>query len=120
MSTHTVIEGNLTRDPEGGFARESGKAWARIDVAVSDRTRDEQGTWTDTPTTYYRVTVFGKRAEHVLDSLHKGDTIVAAGQTTVEAFTRQDGTQGQANRITADVIGASLLYEGVTTSRATK
>ena len=69
---------------------------------------------------YLQVVVFGSRAEHSAESLHKGDTVIAAGQLTVEAFTRQDGTSGQANRVVADVLGASLLYGEVTTSRASR
>ena len=120
MSSYTVIEGNLTKDPQGGQAKESGKPWARLDIAVSDRTRDEQGNWTDGPTSYYQVTAFGQRAEHARESFAKGDTVIAAGQLTVEAFTRQDGTSGEANRIVADVLGASVVYGKVTTSRTTK
>ena len=70
MSRHIVIEGNLTRDPNGGYGRDTGKAYTHLDIAVTDRTRNSQGDWVDGPPTYYRVTVSGRTAENALDSLH--------------------------------------------------
>src|SRR5664279_4299232 len=92
MSRHIVIEGNLTRDPNGGYGKDTGKAYTHLDVAVTDRTKNEQGEWVDGPATYYRVTAFGKTAENALNSLAKGNTIVATGQLTVRTYTRTDGT----------------------------
>jgi len=60
MSRHIVIEGNLTRDPTGGYGKDTGKAYTHLDVAVTDRIKNEHG-WVDGPATYYRVTVFGQK-----------------------------------------------------------
>ena len=60
MTRHVVIEGNLTRDPNGGYGKDTGKAYTHLDIAVTDRTRNTTGEWVDGPPTYYRVTVFGK------------------------------------------------------------
>jgi single-stranded DNA-binding protein len=76
MSRHIVIEGNLTRDPNGGYGKDTGKAYTHLDIAVTDRTRNNQGDWVDGPPTYYRVTVFGRTAENALNSLAKGNTVL--------------------------------------------
>ena len=114
MSRHIVIEGNLTRDPNGGYGKDTGKAYTHLDIAVTDRVRNNQGDWVDGPPTYYRVTVFGRTAENALNSLTKGNTVLVTGDLTVRAYTRTDGTPGTANDIIADHLGAALTYTGVT------
>jgi single-strand DNA-binding protein len=110
MSRHIVIEGNLTRDPNGGYGKDSGKAYTHLDVAVTDRIKNANGEWIDGPPTYYRVTVFGHTAENALNSLTKGNTIIATGELTVRNYTRTDGTPGIAHDIIADHLGAALTY----------
>ena len=114
MSRHIVIEGNLARDPNGGYGKDTGKAYTHLDIAVTDRIRSSQSDWVDGPPTYYRVTVFGKTAENALNSLAKGNTVIATGDLTVRAYTRTDGTPGTANEIIADHLGAALTYTTVT------
>lgn len=118
--SYIVIEGNLTADPEVNFAQESGKAYARLNVAVNNRAKQQDGTWTDGPTSFYRVTTFGARAENAGNSFHKGDTVLVAGNLTVQGFTRADGTTGLSHEITAEQLGASVLYGTVAISKTTK
>ena len=114
MSRLIVIEGNLTRDPNGGYGKDTGKAYTHLDIAVTDRVHNNQSEWEDGPTTYYRVTTFGKTAENALNSLTKGNTIIATGDLTVRNYTRTDGTTGIAHEIIADHLGAALTYTGLT------
>ena len=114
MSRHIVIEGNLTRDPNGGYGKDTGKAYTHLDIAVTDRIKTTQGDWVDGPPTYYRVTVFGRTAENALNSLTKGNTVIAAGDLTVRAYTRTDGTPGISHDIIADHLGTALTYTTVT------
>jgi len=52
MSRHIVIEGNLTRDPNGGYGKDTGKAYTHLDIAVTDRTATTSATGsTDPPPT---------------------------------------------------------------------
>lgn len=118
--SHIIIEGNLTADAEGGYGKESGKPWARLNVAVNNRVKSQDGSWTDGPTSFYRVTAFGSLAENAMDSLHKGDTVVVSGDLTVEGFVRQDGTNGVSQEITADHLGASLRFGTVAITKASK
>jgi len=117
--SHIIIEGNLTADAEGCYGKESGKPWARLNVAVNNRVKQQDGTWTDGPTSFYRVTAFGSLAENAMNSLHKGDTVVVSGDLTVEGFVRQDGTNGVSQEITADHLGASLRFGTVTITKTT-
>ena len=52
-------------------------------------------------------------AENALNSLTKGNTIIATGQLTVRNYTRTDGTPGITHEIIADHLGAALTYTGV-------
>src|SRR5664279_1111735 len=106
MSRHIVIEGNLTRDTSGGYGKDTGKAYTHLDVAVTDRIKN-QHEWVDGPATYDRVTVFGKTAENATNSLAKGNTVIVTGDLTVRAYTRTDGTPGIAHEIIADHLGAA-------------
>ncbi len=54
------------------------------------------------------------------NSLHKGDSVVVAGDLTVEGFVRQDGTNGVSQEITADHLGASLRFGTVTITKTGK
>jgi len=122
MSRHIVIEGNLTRDPTGGYGKDTGKAYTHLDVAVTDRARNTQGDWVDGPVTYYRVTVFGKAAGNATNSLAKGNTVIVTGDLTVRAYTRTDGTPGIAHEIRnplAAIAQAKLRLNRVTDWRPT-
>ena len=115
MARYITAEGNTTRPVIGGFAKDSGKAWAHVEVAVTDRAKSDNGDYVDGPTTYYRVSVFGSRAENAMESLtEKGARVVFAGSLTARSYTRDDGQRGISNDVTADLLGASLTYNTVT------
>lgn len=94
MFSHIVFEGNLTRDPVGGYGKENGKAYCHLDVAVNDRVESINGEWVDGPATYYRVTAFGATAENATNSLAKGHPDLITGEFSVRTYTRTDGTTG--------------------------
>jgi len=76
----SLIVGNLARDPE--FQTVNGKQIARISIGVTPRVK-KGGDWQDAPTLWYRVTIWDTYlAEHVLNSLHKGDRAGAYGVVT--------------------------------------
>lgn len=87
---------------------------------MNNRNKDQDGNWVDGPTSFYRVTVFGALAENAMDSLHKGDAVVVAGDLTVQGFVRQDGTNGISQEITADHLGASLRFGTVAITKANR
>lgn len=91
-----------------------------LNVALNNRAKQQDGTWTDGPTSFYRVTTFGARAENAGNSFHKGEAVLVAGNLTVQGFTRADGTNGLTREITAEHLGASVLYGTVAISKTTK
>ena len=78
MTRYITAEGNLTKDPVTGYGKDSGKAWTHVEVAVTDSIKTDDG-YVDGPTNYYRVSVFGSRAENAANSLTKGSRVVFAG-----------------------------------------
>lgn len=118
--SHVIIEGNVTAKPEGGYGQASGEAFAKVKVAVNNRVKNQDGSYSEGPTSYYRVTVFGALAEHALNELDKGTPIVAAGDLTVEGFTRDDATKGISNEVVANTLAVSLRFGGVSFTRPAK
>lgn len=80
----SLIVGNLARDPESQMV--NGKQIARISIGVTPRVK-KGGDWQDAPTLWYRVTIWDTfQAEHVLNSLHKGDRAGAYGLVTSDEY----------------------------------
>jgi len=118
MNTTTVtFAGNLTADPELRFGA-AGKAIAKLRVAVQARRPKQDGNgWEDGTTTFHNVTVWGTPAEHVAESLGRGDRVVVIGRLEQHSYQTDAGEQRIAWDVTADEIGASLRYA---TARPTK
>ena len=63
--------GNLVEDPEVRFAN-TGIAVANLRVAVTQRVQQD-GEWRDGDTSFLKVNVWRGQAEHLADSLAKGE-----------------------------------------------
>lgn len=116
-----TVEGNLTGDPEHG-AGESGNEYARFTVAVNDRKLNATtNTWEDAGTVFHRVVVFNQQARHVAASLHKGDSVIVAGDLRFGTYTDKETGQSRETRdIVADNVGASLKFADIAVSRSPK
>lgn len=103
------ISGNLTADPELRFTA-SGVAVATFTVAHTPRVK--RGTeWEDGPTLFLRCTAWRYLAEHVAESLARGQRVTVRG--TLRANTWNDKNTGEKRttiECTADDVGASLVY----------
>lgn len=123
MSTRipVTLEGNLTGDPEHGTG-ESGNEYARFTVAVNDRRLNETtGRWEDAGTVFHRVVVFSQQARHVADSLHKGDSVLLAGDLRFGTYVDKETGQTRETRdVIADNVAASLKFTSVDVARAPK
>jgi single-strand DNA-binding protein len=112
MNTHeipAILAGNLIRDPELRWTAE-GKPVAGLSVAVTAR-RYDQATqqWTDGATTYADCSAWGPLAEHVADSLRKGDRVIVLGRWTQRSYV-VDGTERRKLEVVVDEIGPSLRW----------
>jgi len=116
MTTITT-EANLTADPELRFTKVNPQAVCTCRLAVSSRRKNIDGDYVDTPPVYMEATVWGALAEHVADSLHKGDRVLVHGTTHDEQWTDRDGNTRTKHILQVQAIGASLRYATATIHR---
>lgn len=117
MSTITVV-GNLTADPELRFTK-SGKAVASLNVAESQRIKDGD-TWKDGDTTYWRVTAWDGLAEHIGDSLAKGQRVIVTGRIASRTYETREGEKRTVYEISADAVGPDLKWATAKVERTGK
>ena len=117
MSTITVV-GNLTADPELRFTK-SGKAVASLNVAESQRVK-EGDTWKDGDTTYWRVTAWDGLAEHIGDSLAKGQRVIVTGRIASRTYETREGEKRTVYEISADAVGPDLKWATAKVERTGK
>jgi single-strand DNA-binding protein len=100
-----MIIGNLGRDPEMRYTP-TGKPVTQFSVAVNQSTKNQQtGEWTE-ETDWFRVSVFGDRAERAAEQLRKGNRVFVEGRFRTREFEGNDGQKRTSLDITADnVIG---------------
>ena len=119
MSTSLAIVGNLTADPELRFTA-SGKAVASLRVAVSERIKDPDGTWKDGEATFWKVTAWDRLAEHIGDSLAKGQRVIVIGKVASRTYETREGEKRTEYEITASALGPDLLWDTVKVEKASK
>jgi len=105
---HTSIVGNLVDDPELRFTG-NGIAVANLRVAVTQRIQQD-GEWRDGETSFFRVNVWRGQAEHLADSLAKGDRVMVTGRLRQRTWETPEGEKRSVTEIEADEVGASLKW----------
>lgn len=101
MSGNTTIKGRLAADPEGRVTP-NGKTAASLTVIVNHRRKTDTGWEDDGDPDIYRVTAWGRDAEHAIDTLRKGDLLIVQGTLRHKQYTKKDGTTGHALELSAD------------------
>jgi single-strand DNA-binding protein len=97
-----MIIGNLGRDPEMRYTP-NGRPVTEFSVAVTHRGRDAQtGEWADLGTDWFRVTVWGDRAERTAEEFRKGNRVFVEGRFRTREYDAKDGTKRTSLEITAD------------------
>lgn len=99
----------VVADPEIRFSG-NGKAWMTMRVVSKDRTRDSNGEWQDGEALFLNCVVFGKWAEHLTDSILKGDTVQIKGRLKPNIWTDKEGVEHRDVQIVADEIGVSVQW----------
>jgi single-strand DNA-binding protein len=115
--TTTIITGNLTEDPEVHFTP-NGAAVANLRVAVTARVKDGEG-WKDGDTSFFRVNVWRSLAEHVGDSLSKGDRVIIVGRLKTRSWETPEGERRTVTEVDAEEIGPSLRWATAKPQRTT-
>ena len=101
---HTIVMGNVGRQPEGLKYTNAGLAVLKFSLA------DTRGKDDNKKTSWYDVVVFDKQAEAVAEHISKGDRIIVVGRFQVEDYEKKDGTKGRRVELVADEIGLSIKY----------
>jgi single-strand DNA-binding protein len=116
-----TITGNLTGDPELKYTP-NGVPVATFTVASNERFRGNDGQWQDGPTSFVRCNAWRELAEHVAESMAKGDRAVVTGnlrQRTYEVDAKGPNDSGKRTvwEVAVTEIGASLRYATVKISK---
>jgi single-strand DNA-binding protein len=115
--THVTITGNLTDDPELKHTP-NGNMVANFRLAVTARVR-EGDSWRDGDTSFFRVNVWRQLAEHVTESLSKGDRAVVIGRLKSRSWETPEGERRSVVEVEADEVAPSLRWATAKPERAT-
>jgi single-strand DNA-binding protein len=113
-------EFGVVMDPAVRFA-ESGNCILSLRLIAKKRVRDSNGNWTDGATPLFiDCTVFGKTAEHLADSIGKGDSVVVDGVLEQQEWAdKETGEKRSKVCIIADEVGVSTKWGTAKTPRVT-
>jgi single-strand DNA-binding protein len=115
--------GNLVADPELRFTP-AGRAVATARFAVNTRKRTAGGDWVDQPASYFTGTVWGPMAEHLAESVHKGDRVLVQGVLVTRTYTPSEGPRAGENlsRLEVEIedIGPSLRWGPAAVTKLTR
>jgi len=93
--------GNLAPAPEMRYTP-TGRPVTQFTVAVNQSTKNQQtGEWTE-ETDWFRVSVFGDRAERAAEQLRKGNRVFVEGRFRTREFEGNDGQKRTSLDVTAD------------------
>lgn len=91
------LSGNLTRDVEVRYSQ-SGKAFAKMGIAVSRRTKEKESV------DFFNMTAFDKTAEFCGKYLRKGSRVLVEGRLQTSTYENRDGVKVSAVDIMIDNI----------------
>ena len=80
-----TAHGNLGRDPE---LKQTNNNSQVANFRIAARTGKDETTWID-------CSVWGKRADTVMQYLHKGDRVTVVGSGRIRTFDKKDGSEGK-------------------------
>jgi single-strand DNA-binding protein len=103
MTIPITITGNVGSDPEIKFIKDN-LPLATFSFAYTPRTQ-KNGKWEDGETMWFRVVQFGEKAETLVDSIKKGDSVIISGVWKLSTYKNRDGQDKQALEINASSIG---------------
>jgi single-strand DNA-binding protein len=117
-TTTTTIVGNLTEHPELRFTP-NGAPVANFTVAVTPRVKDGDG-WKDGETSFFRCTAWRGLAEHLADSLSKGDRVLLFGTLRQRSWETDAGERRSTVEVQVEEAGPSLKWATAKPQRASK
>ena len=91
---------------------------ATFRLAVTARVKDGDS-WRDGETSFFRVNVWRQLAEHVAESLAKGDRAVVIGRLKARSWETPEGDKRSVVEVEADEVAPSLRWATAKPERAT-
>ncbi|MGN6742143.1 MAG: single-stranded DNA-binding protein [Amnibacterium sp.] len=108
MADRITVVGSLGNDPEERSTSRGSVVQFRL--ASTERRRDAQGTWSDGPTSWYRVNAWGELGRNALVSLKKGQRVIVVGDLTISEWDGSDGHRNRSVEIRAAALGHDLAF----------
>lgn len=115
---HLTITGYLGADPELSFVAATGTPVVKVRVADTPRSLNrETGQWEDGTTLWLRATAWGPLAEHIANSVRKGDLVTLIGRLTQHNYTDRNGEQRHRIELSIEDCAVSLSRTSVSVQR---
>jgi single-strand DNA-binding protein len=108
-NTMTAI-GNLTKDVELKFLKDTGKAFARFSIADNYSWPNKNGGERESKVSYIDCIAWGQIAENIAESLAKGDRVIVYGRIDQQSWETEDGERRSKLELDVDGIGAELRF----------
>ena len=77
-------------------------------VGSTPRIRRRSGEWVDGPTSWFSVTCWRTLADHVRDSVRKGEPVLVHGRLRTDVWEREDGQSSVTHVVEASYVGHDL------------
>jgi single-strand DNA-binding protein len=81
---------------------------ANFRVGTTPRIRKRNGDWVDGPTSWFSVTCWRSLADHVRDSVRKGEPVFVHGRLRTDVWEREDGQSSVTYVVEASCVGHDL------------
>lgn len=106
-------EFGVVREPELTFSK-NGNARAKVRIGAKEKVRDASGGYSDGTSWYADLVVWGKIAQHLVESVEKGDTIVVVN-AKAESYKWKDkeGNEREGTQFVVSDHPASMSSVGV-------
>ena len=117
MPDFITLTGTVGTEPRV-FTTSTGLVVTSFRLATTQRVRDTaSGQWRDLGSNWYTVSCFRTLAEHVGQSVHKGDRVIVSGRLRISSWS-SNGREGINVELEADAIGHDLGWGTATFHRA--
>ena len=81
---------------------------ANFRVGSTPRIRRRNGDWVDGPTSWFSVSCWRSLADHVRDSVRKGEPVLVHGRLRTDVWEREDGQSSVTHVVEASFVGHDL------------
>lgn len=116
--TTLTIVGNLTADPELRYTQ-TGLAVVNFTIASTPRTFDRAANeMKDGEPLFLRASAWREHAEHIAQSLKKGNRVIATGRLRMRRYQTDNGENRTSTELEVDDIGPALRFATAAVTRA--